>query len=80
MRDFLLIWRDSPRVDSGRDISRCGAISRRTQYSSLPKSRVYFDDVEDDTMPELHLKADWEEIKAYFRHEIPKVAKDLLGL
>ena len=44
------------------------------------KSLTYFDDAEEDIMPKLYFKADWEEIKAYFRKEVPEVAKELLGI
>ncbi len=44
------------------------------------KSLLYFEDAEDDPMPQLNFEADWEKIKAYFRHEVPKIAEELLGL
>ena len=44
------------------------------------KSLVYFDDAEDDPMPELHFEADWETVKAYFRTEVPKIAVALLDV
>lgn len=46
----------------------------------LLKSLVFFDDAESDPMPELFFKADWRTIKAYFRREVPKITKELLGL
>jgi len=44
------------------------------------KSLAYFNDAEDDPMPELFFKANWEEVKAYFRRELPPIAETLLEL
>ncbi|KKU76366.1 MAG: hypothetical protein UY03_C0037G0004 [Parcubacteria group bacterium GW2011_GWA2_47_64] len=41
---------------------------------------VDFDDAEDDPMPTLFFKASWEEVKAYFRKEVPAIAKKIIGL
>ncbi len=49
-------------------------------YHHILKSFLYFADAENDPMPQLHFKADWDEIKAYFRREVPKIASTLLGL
>ena len=49
-------------------------------YHHILKSLIYFEDAENDPMPQLHFKADWEMIKAYFKQEVPKVAKELLRL
>lgn len=49
-------------------------------YHHILKSLMYFADAEDDPMPQLHFKADWEEIKSYFKHEVPAITKKLLGL
>ncbi len=53
---------------------------RKHNVPHVLKSLVYFDDAEEDAMPDLHFTAGWEEIKAYFRREIPKIATELLGL
>lgn len=44
------------------------------------KSLTYFADAEDDPMPNLLFPADWPEVKQYFQHEVPRLAKQLLGL
>lgn len=49
-------------------------------YHHLLKSFTYFDDAENDPMPTLYFKATWNEIKAYFRKEVPLAAKELLGI
>ena len=44
------------------------------------KSLTYFNDAEKDPMPRLHFTADWPKVKAYFRREVPPMAKKLLRL
>lgn len=44
------------------------------------KSLVYFAEAESDPMPTLFFKANWEDIKKYFRAEVPRIAKQLLHL
>ncbi len=44
------------------------------------KSLVYFKDVENDPMPTLLFEATWENIKKYFRAEVPRIAKKMLRL
>lgn len=61
----------------------CALVTHEGIKTTLPhilKSLVYFDDAEEDPMPKLNFEASWEEIKTYFRHEVPKVAKTLLKL
>ncbi len=43
-------------------------------------SLVYFDDAEKDPMPRVFFKADWKEIKKFFRKEVPRITKKFLGL
>lgn len=49
-------------------------------YHHILKSLTYFDDAESDPMPEIYFKADWKTVKAYFRREVPKIARKLLRL
>lgn len=49
-------------------------------YYHLLKSLTFFDDAEGDPMPTLYFKANWNEIKAYFRKEVPQVARALLRI
>lgn len=44
------------------------------------KSLTYFADAESDPMPHLFFRVSWEEIKAYFRREVPKATRAFLGL
>ena len=52
----------------------------RQNQNHIVKSLVFFDDAEDDPMPTLFFKASWEEVKAYFRKEVPAIAKKIIGL
>lgn len=49
-------------------------------YQHILKALLYFDDAEDDPMPQLNFEADWGAIKKYFEREVPLLAKDLLGI
>ncbi len=49
-------------------------------YQHILKSMLYFSDADNDPMPTLFFKADWDEIKSFFRREIPPIAKRLMGL
>lgn len=47
-------------------------------YHHILKSLVYFTDSEEDPMPTLHFKADWETVKRYFLSEVPKAMQSLV--
>lgn len=49
-------------------------------YHHVVKSLTYFEDAEADPMPKIFFNASWEEIKEFFRGEMPLVARDFLGL
>lgn len=49
-------------------------------YHHIIKSLIYFVDAESDPMPKLFFKATWREIKKYFQREVPRIAKEFLGL
>ena len=49
-------------------------------YHHVLKSLVYFDDAEEDPVPRLNFKADWNEVKEFFRREVASVAKELLNI
>ena len=44
------------------------------------KSLVYFEDAEDDPMPDIYFKATWKEVKSFFIDQIPKITRDLVDL
>ena len=47
-------------------------------YHHILKSLTYFDDAEEDPMPDLRFAADWREIKNYFMTEVPKAMRALV--
>lgn len=49
-------------------------------YHHILKSLTYFVDAEGDAMPPLFFRASWSGIKQYFTAEVPRVARELLGL
>lgn len=83
-RDFIdLYWYITKHKASLRDT----ILRAQDQYPgkdhSVPhflKSLVYFDDAEEDPMPNLNFKADWKEIKAFFRREVTSATKELLKI
>lgn len=53
---------------------------QKHNMTHILKSLTYFDDAEKDPMPNLNFAASWQEIKAYFRREAPRLARKLLEL
>lgn len=49
-------------------------------YHHILKSMAYFADAENDPDLELNFKADWREVKNYFKKEMPPIMKNLMGL
>ncbi len=49
-------------------------------YHHIIKSLMYFTDAESDPMPTLYFTVTWKTVKAYFEHEVPKIAKQLFRL
>lgn len=49
-------------------------------YHHILKSMMYFEDAESDPEPLIFFKADWKEVKNFFKKEIPVVVKKLIEL
>lgn len=49
-------------------------------YHHILKSIMYFDDAENDPEPIIFFKANWKEVKTFFKKEIPKITKEILNL
>ncbi|MFA6474922.1 MAG: nucleotidyl transferase AbiEii/AbiGii toxin family protein [Patescibacteria group bacterium] len=47
-------------------------------YNHILKSLMYFVDAEEDPMPQLYFTVSWEEIKKYFKKEVPKILKSFV--
>lgn len=49
-------------------------------YHHILKSLVYFKDAESDPAPEIYFKADWKEVKKFFKKEIPRIMVEVIEL
>jgi hypothetical protein len=49
-------------------------------YHHIMKSLAYFEDAESDPDLELNFKADWSEVKKYFKVEVPQIMKKIMEL
>lgn len=49
-------------------------------YHHILKSLVYFVDAEDDPEPEIYFSASWEDVKAFFEKEIPRIMIEIMDL
>lgn len=49
-------------------------------YHHILKALKYFEDAEDDPMPEIFFKANWKSIKIFLKNEVTKASKELLDL
>ncbi len=49
-------------------------------YHHILKSMAYFADAETDPDLELNFKADWREVKNYFKKEMPLIMKNIMNL
>ncbi|MBI4089042.1 nucleotidyl transferase AbiEii/AbiGii toxin family protein [Candidatus Kaiserbacteria bacterium] len=49
-------------------------------YHHILKSLLYFTDAEEDPMPRLLFDGNWNEMKQYFRREVPPAARSFLHL
>lgn len=49
-------------------------------YGHILKSLVYFDDAEPDPMPTIRFQAKWDQVKNFFKREVPLTSKTFLHL
>ena len=81
-RDFIdLYWISQhvqPLWESIQQTEQQYSVSQNPNH--LLKSLTYFEDAEDDPMPDLFFKTSWVEIKKYFQYEVPIIAKKVIGL
>lgn len=82
-RDFVdLFWYCMNREPLGDVLWRVGnhfpGQERNTNH--LIRSLTYFADAESDPMPKIFFKTNWNEIKNFFKKEVPKAAKVILRL
>ncbi len=82
-RDFVdLYWYCANRETLSQVIVRAikGYPGQEQNMVHILKSLIYFDDADQDPMPKIFFDASWREIRGYFKREIPKIAKEFLGL
>ena len=82
-RDFVdLYWHATHREPLGAVIRRLPEQypTIAHDYHHIIKSLTYFADADDDEIPVCAFRANWRTIRSYFCREVPKVARDLLGL
>ncbi|MEK7649115.1 MAG: nucleotidyl transferase AbiEii/AbiGii toxin family protein [Patescibacteria group bacterium] len=81
-RDFLDLYWYCLHCEPLRDVVR-RVFHHYPQDHNIPhliKSLTYFEDAEEDPMPTVFFKVDWKTIKAYFRKEAVRIAKELLHI
>lgn len=82
-RDFVdLYWYCMNHEHLGAVMSRLSSQYPNIEhnYHHIIKSLSYFDEAEEDPMPTVFFKADWKAIKAFFRVEAVRLAKELLHI
>ena len=81
-RDFIDLYWISKNVQPLREsVYRVDSQYSVTQNPNhILKSLVYFSDADDDPMPQIFFEATWDQIKNYFSHEVPVIAKLILRL
>lgn len=79
-RDFFdLFWlceNTQPLSDIIVNVNRQYAV--RQNLAHILKSLVYFEDAESDPEPEIYFKADWRQVKKFFRKEVPVIAEKII--
>lgn len=81
-RDFIdLYWLCNNKENLSQTLERMDKQYNIHQNPThLLKSLVYFEDANDDPMPEIFFKATWLEVKKFFQKEVPKITKKIIGL
>ena len=82
-RDFVDLYWYTKNKESVFDVIQHAIHQYPGQEENLNhilKSLLYFEDAEEDPMPNLFFETNWKEIKEYFLQEIPRITKEFLGL
>jgi hypothetical protein len=82
-RDFVdLYWYATNREPLAKIIQRVTRQfpGKKHNLSHFLKSLTYFADAEEDPMPRLFFKESWRTMKAFFRHEVTRTAREILRL
>ena len=75
-RDFYdLYWLSLNGVPLRQSLEKTSRqYSVKQNFNHILKSLVYFEDAEDDPQPEIYFNATWEDIKNFFKKEVPLIA------
>ena len=82
-RDFLDLYWYSMHQESFVDvIRRLPAQYPKVahDYHHILKAMLYFEDAEEDPIPKLNFQAEWAHVIKFFRTEVTRAAKELLGI
>lgn len=82
-RDFFDLYWCAKNIESLDDLIKKLKVqypSVAHDYHHILKSLVYFVDAESDPEPEIYFKSNWNEVKAFFEKEIPRITAEIIGL
>jgi len=82
-RDFVDLYWYCKNRDSLKNVIDSAIAHYPNQTLSLShvlKSIMYFADADDDPMPKLSFDATWPQMKKYFQTEVPRLAREILGI
>lgn len=82
-RDFVDLYWYCSRQKNDLMMVIQSALKQYPQEHNLPhilKSLVYFEDAENDPMPNISFKTSWPEIKDYFNLQVPQISKEMLSI
>lgn len=80
-RDFIDLYWCAQNIESLEDSMTRMPVQYPTVSGNmhhLLKGLVYFEDAEEDPEPEIYFNARWEDIKAFFMQEVPRIAKRIV--
>jgi hypothetical protein len=74
-RDFVDLYVTSRQFGLGEILAWFARKFARTGYSRIHvlKSLTFFQDAEQDPIPDMLVRLDWNELKEFFRREVPRV-------
>lgn len=82
-RDFFDLYWCIKNIDSLENFIK----KLKTQYPSVAhdyhhilKALIYFKDAEQDIDPEIYFKADWKEVKKFFKKEVVSITKKIMDI
>ena len=81
-RDFFDLYWCVKNVDSLENIIKKLPIQYPSvghNYRHIVESLAYFEDAEGDPKPEIYFRADWKEVKEFFKREATFIVKKLIG-